>query len=112
MAPETRRLLTRIKVHGSCVLWQHDVASSHHNIRNSDGGQAMALDKRQAIAQYGMAQLSLLQGPREVVNAISLLESALETAPAWPDALKVCCGYRTLLNSASRPSASLYLDAP
>lgn len=49
----------------------------------------MALDKRQAVAHYGMAQLSLLQGSVEVTNAVSLLEAALAAAPAWPDALKV-----------------------
>lgn len=72
----------------------------------------MALDKRQAIAQYGMAQLSLLQGPREVVNAVSLLEAALETAPAWADALKVCCGYHALLNRTLQSTvASARFDA-
>lgn len=49
----------------------------------------MSLDKRQAVAHYGMAQLSLLQGTVEVTNAVSLLEAALAAAPAWPDALKV-----------------------
>ncbi len=42
----------------------------------------MALDKRQPVAQYGLAQILLLQGPREATNVVSFLESALATAPA------------------------------
>lgn len=69
---------------GRAAHAQNELMEAYGHYRN-----AMALDKRQAIAQYGMAQLSLLQGPREVVNAVSLLEAALDTAPAWPDALKM-----------------------
>lgn len=69
---------------GRAAHAQNQPKEAHAHYRN-----AMALDNRQSIAQYGMAQLSLLRGPSEVVNAVSLLEAALETAPAWPDALKM-----------------------
>lgn len=50
--------------------------------------QALAIDGQQAVAQFGLAQITLLQG--ELTNAISLLEASLTAAPAWPDALTVC----------------------
>lgn len=51
--------------------------------------QALAVDGKQPVAQYGLAQMTLLQGQGEIPNAISLLESSLTAAPAWPDALTV-----------------------
>ena len=52
--------------------------------------QALAIDRRLPVAQFGLGQMTLLQGQGEIPNAISLLESALATAPAWADALTVC----------------------
>jgi hypothetical protein len=60
-----------------------------HNVAVSDV-QALAIDRRLPVAQFGLGQMTLLQGQGEIPNAISLLESALATAPAWADALTVC----------------------
>ena len=50
--------------------------------------QALALDKKQALPQLGLAQMSVLQSG-ELTNAISMLEKALEQNPGWNDAVTV-----------------------
>lgn len=54
--------------------------------------QANTLDGNLPLAKLGLAQIDLLRF--ENTNAITLLESTLQTVPGWMDALKVCtlCG--------------------
>ena len=50
--------------------------------------QANTLDANLPLAKLGLAQIDLLRF--ENTNAITLLESTLQTVPGWMDALKVC----------------------